>query len=231
MAEQKGIGSKLLGLFVEKDGGGESPDTPEPTGEQSAADLVAELANQTAPGGPKPSKGAAHPAPHEPAPLPPPPNLKLDKMTAPSTGDKVDFDQIFKDGGLDPSDLDRVKKAEELLKGLPEGTPHEVKKQIVEATLKAIGFEVAKIVQAASTQLRALDVFVKANTDLTTKASADAEAQIRQFNEKIAALRSDIEKRNAQLTARTTAATRRKGEVQRVLDFFGQPPPAAAPKA
>ena len=220
MAEQKGIGSKLLGLFVEKDGGAEASEAPEPTEEKSAADLVAELASQTAPGGQK----------HPPAEVAPPvPNLKVDKMTAPSTGDKVDFDQIFKDGGLDPADLDRVKKAEELLKGLPEGTPQEVKKQIVEATLRAIGFEVSKIVQAASTQLRALEVFVKANTDLTLKAITDADAQIRQFNDKIAALRVDIDRRNAQLTARASAATVRKSEVQRVLDFFGQPK-SAAPK-
>jgi hypothetical protein len=222
MAEQKGIGSKLLGLFVEKEGDG-SEETPEPTGEKSAADLVAELANQTAPGGPRP-KGMAGAAPMPD--LAPPPNLKLDKITA-NTGDKVDFDQIFRDGGLDPADLDRVKKAEELLKGLPEGTPHEVKKQIVEATLRAIGFEVVKIIQAASTQLRALDVFVKANTDLTAKAITDADTQIKQLNEKITALRSDIEKRSSQLAARTSAATARKGDVQKVLDFFGQPPPPA----
>lgn len=223
MAEQKGIGSKLLGLFVEKDGGAETAEAPEPTGEKSAADLVAELANQTGPGGPRKPGGLP------PREVAPPPNLKLDKMTAPSPdGGKVDFDQIFRDGGLDPADLDRVKKAEELLKGLPEGTPHELKKQIVEASLKAFGIDQAKIIQAASVQLRALDVFVKANTDLTAKAITDAEVQIRQLNEKIAAMRADIDKRNAQLTQRATAATARKGEVQRVVDFFGQPP--AAPK-
>jgi hypothetical protein len=216
MAEQKGIGSKLLGLFVEKEGGAEEAAEPV-SGEKSAADLVAELANQTAPGGPRKTPEA------------PVPNLKVDKMTA-STGDKVDFDQIFKEGGLDPAELDRVKKAEDLLKGLPEATPHEVKKQIVEASLRAFGFEVVKIIQAASTQQRALDVFVKANSELTAKAITDAEAQIKQLNEKIAGLRSDIEKRTAQLSARTTAATARKSEVQRVLDFFGQPtPPAVKP--
>lgn len=229
MAEQKGIGSKLLGLFVEKQGDGEDGEEREApeaeAGEKSAADLVAELANQTNPAGRKQAPG------HETAaPLPPPPNLKLDKMTAPSAVDaKVDFDQIFKEGGLDPAELDRVKKAEDLLKGLPEATPHDVKKQIVEASLRAFGFEVSKIIQAASTQLRALDVFVKANTDLTAKAITDADVQIKQLNDKIAGLRAEIEKRTAQLSQRTTAATARKGEVQRVLDFFGQPP-AAAPK-
>src|SRR3954468_22089315 len=170
MAEQKGIGKKLLGLFVEKEGGEEQ--APEGTGEKSAAELVAELANQSAPGGPR-----AHAAPEAP-----PPNLKMDRLTA-ASGEQVDFDQIFQDGGLDPAELDRVKKAEDLLKGLPEATPHEVKKQIVEASLKAFGFEVVKIIQAASTQLRALDVFVKANTDLTVKSITDAEAQIKQLNE------------------------------------------------
>lgn len=221
MADQKGIGSKLLGLFVETDGAaGEAEIAPGEAGEKTAAELVAELANQTASGAVRrPSIDA-----------PPPPALKLEKITSPSADGKVDFDQIFKEGGLDPAELDRVKKAEDLLKGLPTTTPHKIKKQIIKTSLRAFGFEVVKIIQAASTQLRALDVFVKANTDLTLKAITDAESQIQQHNEKIAALRSEIEKKNAQLTQRTGAATDRKVEVQRVLDFFGQPPPPAAPK-
>ena len=216
MAEQKGIGSKLLGLFVEKDGGGAEEGAPVVAGEKSAAELVAELANQTAPGG-------------EAAP---PPKLKTDKLTAPSAaGEKVNFDQIFTEGGLDPLELDRVKKAEELLRDLPSDTPHATKKKIVEATLRTIGFEVVKIIQAANNQQRALDFYVKVNNDQTAKALSDAETQIKQFTEKIAALKAEIEKRTSQLSQRTAAAAARKAEVQLVLDFFGQPPPPpAAPK-
>src|SRR5687768_5555024 len=115
MAEPKGIGKKLLGLFVEDPDAKPEDEAPplDETGEKSAADLVAELANSTAPAGAR-------------APAPPPSNLKLDKMTAPVAGAKINFDEIFTQGGLDPAGLERVNKAETLLKGLPEATPHDI---------------------------------------------------------------------------------------------------------
>src|SRR4051812_12879983 len=143
MAEnEKGLGSKIKGLFFETDG--ESEQAPEGADPKSAADLVAELAKQSGP--PKPAE-------------PPPPNLNTQKMTS-GVGAPADFDTIFKDAGMDVAELDRVKKAEELLKGLPEATPQDVKRQIVEASLKAFGFELDKIVGAANNQKRALDTYV-----------------------------------------------------------------------
>lgn len=216
MAEPKGIGKKLLGLFVEDpDAKPEEEGSTGDGGEKSAADLVAELANATAP------EGAASRAPS----APPPSNLKLDKMTAPVAGAKINFDEIFTQGGLDPAGLERVTKAETLLKGLPEATPHDIKKQIVEASLKAFGIDVVTIIQATTTQLQALDTFVRINSEQTAKGISGAEEQIKQLNEKIAALRADIEKRTAQLSSTTNAATARKSEVQRVLDFFGASTP------
>ncbi len=209
MAEQKGFGKKLFGLFVESDGTS-APEAPAAEeGEKSAADLVAELANATAPEGA--ARGAG----------PPPPNLKLDKMAAPPAGTKINFDDIFTQGGLDPAQLERVTKAETLLKGLPDATPVEIKRQIVEASLRAFGIDPVTIIQATTVQLQALDMFVKINSEQTAKGITGAEEQIKQLNEKIAALRADIDKRTGQLAATTNAATARKSEVQRVLDFFG----------
>src|SRR5262245_55572615 len=106
---EKGFGSKLIGLFVESKDSEEAPE-----GNKSAADLVAELAAQS---------GAQPVKPGEAPPPPPmPSNLKTDKMAA-APGAPTDFDAIFKDAGMDVAELDRVKKAEELLKGLPESTP------------------------------------------------------------------------------------------------------------
>lgn len=226
MAEQKGLGSKLIGLFVETEGNSEGE---APTGDKSAADLIAEIAGQTAPPGQAvpPGLAAKRPVPGAPAkPAEPlPPGLKLDKVAPPTSG-TIDFEAIFKEAGMDAAELDRVKKAEDLLKSLPESTPLAVKKQIVEASLKAFGFEIEKIVQAAQNQKRALDAYVKVNESATTKGIQDAEAQIRSLNEKIAALRSDIEKRTAGLSSVTAAAQTRKADVQKVLDFFqGVPPP------
>lgn len=216
--EPKGIGSKFLGLFVETEKKeGEAP--PDDSG-KSPADLVAELAAQS--GATKPGAAPARGTPAA-APLP---NMKLD--AAPAAGAPTDFDAIFRGAGMDGAELDRVKKAEELLKSLPESTPTNIKKQIVEASLKAFGFEVDKIVAAAQNQKRAVDAYVKVNESSTAKAIQDAEAQIKSYNEKIAALRNDIEKRTANLATLTNAAAERKAQVQKVLDFFHAPAPPAA---
>ncbi len=220
MAEQKGLGSKFLGLFVEKEGKPlEAPEAEAQEGEKSAADLVAELAGQTAP---KPGKPAAS---HPPAatPEPPPTNLKTEKLAtgAPPT----DFDTIFKDAGMDVGELDRVKKAEELLKTLPADAPVSMKRQIVEATLRTMGFEVAKIVQAANNQKRALDTYVKVNEGAAQKGTTEAQNQIRQLDEKIIALKVEIDKRAQTLQQVRAAADARKAEVQKVLEFFAQPEP------
>ena len=197
MAEQKGLGSKLLGIFVEP----QADLDEQPSAEKSPAQIVAELASQ--------SKAGAQG-----------PGLRLDKVAPPQPGAAIDFDALFREAGMDAGELDRVKKAEELLKGLPEGTPQPVKKQIVEASLKAFGFEIEKIVLAAQNQRRALDAYVKVNETATAKALADAEAQIRAYNEKIAALRAEVERRNVQLGTIGAAALARKAQIQKVLEFF-----------
>jgi hypothetical protein len=206
MTEPKNLGSKLLGLFVETDG-------EKPAEEKSPADIVNELAAESVG---KPSAAGTEPVP----------GLKLDRVPsgpAPSTH----FEAIFRDAGMDANELDRVKKAEELLKSLPESTPQTVKKQIVEASLKAFGFEVEKIVLAAQNQKRALDAYVKVNETATAKAIQDAEAQIRTLTEKIANLRADIEKRTGGLSQLASAAQTRKADVQKVIDFFQAPPSGA----
>ncbi len=214
MAE-KGIGSKLLGIFVETSEKSEAnpPSSSDPEA-KSPAEIVAELAQATA------SSGGSAPAGGAPA------AGALEQAIA-GAAEPTDFDAIFKDAGMDAAELDRVKKAEELLKALPEETPLQVKRQIVEASLKAFGFEVAKILGAAQTQQKALDTYVRVNEGGTAKAIEQAQAQIASLNNQIASLRADIEKRTAALASVAGAAKARKQQVQRVLDFFGASAPAA----
>lgn len=230
MPEEKGLGSKLLGLFVESKDATPAEGTAAVEagdGEKSAADIVAELAGQSAP-----KKGAPAQAGH-PASAPPPPRPPLAAIPAPTgpvTPAQVDFDAVFKTAGMDTSDLDRVRKAEELLKGLPEATPVEIKRQIVEASLKAFGFDVAKIIGAAQNQLKALDTYVRLNEQQTAKGITDAQTQIAQLEDKVISLRADITKRTEQLASVAAAADGRKGQVHRVLEFFNAPAaPAAKP--
>lgn len=217
MAEPKGLGAKILGAFITT---GDEEQEAKPEGEKSAADLVAELAQgagvppkAAAPAGPSPAEAAAF------------------AKTAPAPGGAIDFDSVFKDAGLDSAELDRVRKAEELLKGLPAGIGKDVQRQIVETSLKAFGFEVGKIVAAAQMQLKALDTYVRVHENATAKAVADAEAQVAQLQEKIAAVKKDLEKRQAALASTTNAAQARKGQVNQVLDFFAAPQAPKPPPA
>jgi hypothetical protein len=220
---EKGIGSKFLGLFVETEGAAsDAAEAPPTTRAQSPADLVADLARSS--GGPAriSSQAVSHPAP--PSPLEH--KLQAAAAAAPTHSGPLDFDGIFRSAGMDPGELDRVKKAEDLLKSLPEATPVAVKKQIVEASLKAFGFEIDKILLAANNQKRALDAYVKVNETGTAKGIEDAQKQIEAFTAKIAALRADIEKRTQTLSSVSESAQGRKADVQKVIDFF-QTPPAA----
>jgi chromosome segregation ATPase len=142
---------------------------------------------------------------------------------APSSSGVADFGEIFREAGMDPSELDRVTKAEDLLRQLPSTIGYAEKRAIVEASLKAFGFEIEKIVGAAQNQRRALDAYVKVNETATAKAITDAEAQIKAFDQKIASLRAEIEKRTAALASLARQAQARKAEVDKVLEFFQGP--------
>ncbi len=231
MPDEKGLGSKILGVFFESDDEkAKSPATRETDAdesgspEKSAADIVAELAQQSGKGPASPAASARVAAPPMARPGP-----SSGGPAAPAAN--VDFDTVFKNAGMDVGELDRVRKAEDLLKGLPEATPHDVKKQIVEASLKAFGFEVSKIGLAAQNQLKAIETFIKVNEQQTAKAISDAGTKISQLEEQIINLRVDIDKRTANLAGVASAADVRRSQVQKVLEFFNLPPPPAAPKA
>lgn len=216
MPEEKGLGSKLLGLFVEvKDDAPaeEGAAGPPSDSEKSPADIVAELAAGAAP---------TRSAPVRSEPLRPmqPPSAGATGTVAPA---QVDFDAVFRSAGLDSNDLDRVRKAEELLRSLPESTPLQIKRQIVEASLKAFGFDIAKIVGAAQQQLKALDTWLRLNEQQTAKGISDAQVNIAQLEDKVISLRADINKRTEQLGAMSAAADQRRGQVHQVLEFFNIP--------
>lgn len=224
MPDDKSLGKRILGLFVEAV---DETKTPTPAGDPaSAADEIAALARQTAPGAVEAAAQPAAPPPAQAAskPLPVP--------TAGVTPAKIDFDAVFKNAGIDPGALDRVRKAEELLKTLPSSASDDVKRQIVEAALKAFGFEIAKIVEAVETQTKALDTYVKVNEQQTAKSISDAQAQIAKLEDQVITLRADIDKRTTSLASLAAAADVRRRQIAKVLEFFRTPAaPAGSPPA
>jgi hypothetical protein len=223
MSEQKGIGSRLLGIFVETDDRKKEEEAlPADSDGKSAADLVAELAA---------GAGARRVAAPTPEPAVPFPEVSAGKLPASVPAAPADFAAIFRELGMDAAELDRVRKAEDLLKSLPEATPLAVKKQIVEASLKAFGFDLDKIILAAQNQRRALDTYVKVKETATAKAVQEAEAQVRTLNEKIAALRADIEERTQGLTQLTNSAQAAAQTGDLPCTLAGAPPAGRTPRS
>jgi hypothetical protein len=137
----------------------------------------------------------------------------------------VDFGAIFREAGMDPAELDRVSKAEDLLGKLPATIGQAEKRVIVEASLKAFGFEIDKIVSAAQNQKRALDAYVKVNETAAAKANQEAEARSSRSTA-IAQLRG-WEKRGAGPSQLTARAQGRKAPGQEGAGLLPAPEPRA----
>lgn len=227
MPDDKSLGKRILGLFVEVDGDQPAPKAEDEVEGDSPADELARLARQTTAATKAPAPATSSPATAKPAttsaPLPMP-----STPVAPAT---IDFDAVFKNAGVDPQALDRVRKAESLLQTLPDGASEELKLQIVEASLKAFGFEVTKIVEAVDLQLDALKTYVRVNEQQTAKAVADAQAQIARLDDQIITLKADIDRRTTALAALASAAEVRRQQVSKVADFFHAPAPSGSAAA
>ena len=197
MDEKKSWGSTVLGWFVvREDGAVESPATPDT--------LDAYAAAADAPVAPP------QPAVEFVAPLPAAP------------GGRVDFPAVFAAAGVDADEQGRMEKAAGLLRSLPEGTDPTVKKQIVEASLKAFGVEIDKIIEAGVQEIQALEGYIQSGSGDTQTLLQESQDRIAQFEAEIRRIRQVMEERVAEQNGVVRACNERKLDIQRVLEFFGQ---------
>ena len=159
--------------------------------------------------------------PDEPPPaVSDPPAFVKEPPAAP--GGRVDFTAVYEAAGVEREEQARVTKAAELLAALPAGTDAPVKKQIVEASLKAFGVPIEKIIEGAVQEIQALEAYIRAGAADTQKVHEDSEKRIAQFTEEIRSIRTVMESRAAEQQAVVAACNEKKLEVQKVLEFFGQ---------
>jgi hypothetical protein len=164
---------------------------------------------------------APAPSPDEAAPpAPEPPAFVTEPPAAP--GGRVDFPKVYLAAGVDAEEQGRVAKAAELLGALPAGTDAAVKKQIVEASLKAFGVPVDKIIEGAVQEIQALEAYIRVGAADTTKVHEESEKRITQFEEEIRRIKSVMEGRTAEQLAVVQACNEKKLGIQKVLEFFGQ---------
>jgi hypothetical protein len=202
MSEKKGWGTTVLGWFVVKDEAEPQGDgDPGPESEAAAAE---------APAGDAGTDAAS------------PQAVTFVKDLPPAPGGNVDFDAVFAAAGIDDDERSRIGKARDLLAALPEGTDPAVKKQIVEASLKAFGVPIDKIIEAGVEEIQALEGYIRAGAADTQKLLEESNVRMAQYEEEIRRIRKVMEERTTEQGAVTAACNRKKLEVQRVLEFFGQ---------
>lgn len=214
MSEEKGWGKTVLGWFVVREEGEDKPARPAaaPTKPVDDTDaLLAKYADEPEPAAPSAATNRAIPSP------PPPPTA-----SGPITPVAVDFPEVFVAAGVDASEQDRVQKALDLLNTLPTDTPTAVKKQIVEASLRAFGFPIESIIEAGVAEIEALDAFIGIGQDTTQKVLADSTARIEQLQAEIIDLRALMETRLKEQEGQRHTCNTKKLEIQKVLEFFGR---------
>lgn len=197
MADKKGFGSTVLGWFVVREG------EEQPKQDQSAEDLIAKYAND---------------APPPPAP----PEVKLTgELPKPKDG-QVDFAAVFRAAGLSDDEQGRIDKAMSLLKTLPAETPKEVKKQIVEASLKAFGVPIDEIIECGAQEIQALEVYIQSGQRDTQGLLAESQKRTSELEAEIARIKKVMEEQVAAQYALQQSCNQQKLKVQEVLEFFGQ---------
>ncbi len=198
MTEKKSWGSTVLGWFVEREEG---------SGDGSPA-----LA---------PDAGAAA-AKELPAAAAPVVELKGDVPLPAEAGNAVEFTAIYHAAGLNDEEQARVDKALTLLQTLPAETPKEVKRQIVDASLKAFGYPVEQIIEAGVAEIQALHALIEFSQRDTQKAMGESNSRIETLNREIAEIKAAMERKASAHQALTSQCNQQKLRVQEVLEFFGQ---------
>src|SRR6185436_11640022 len=107
----------------------------------------------------------------------------------------VDFPAVYEAAGIDQEEQSRFKKAADLLAALPAGTDASVKKQIVEASLKAFGVPIEKIIEAGVQEIQALEGYIRAGAADTQKVHEESAQRIAAYEEEIRRMKSVVDQR------------------------------------
>ena len=137
-------------------------------------------------------------------------------------GGQVDFEGVFDAAGIDRDERARVTRAGDLLASLPADTPVVARKQIVEASLKAFGVPIDKIIETGVEEIQALEAYIRGGAVDTQKLLEESTRRIQQYEDEIKNVRRVMDQRVQEQQAAAAACNARKLDVQRVLEFFGQ---------
>ena len=202
---KKALGKTVLGWFVVQD-------EEEQQDEQASPEEVVQ-------------KYAKRPAPPPPAETAPP-SIRLrgdvPQVAAGSALDARVFAKVFQAAGIKDEEHERVEKTLSLLHSLPTETPKDVRKQIVEASLKAFGVPVDSIIETAAEELQALEAFIQHGERHTQNVLAEANAQVEKLAAQITEVKKLMELQVKTQQGLVRSTNENKLRVQSVLEFFGE---------
>ena len=164
------------------------------------------------------------PAPGEapPAPEPPAAQVAFEGGAPAAPGGRVDFDAVFNAAGIGGTERDLFAKAAGLLATLPDGTEPATRKKIVEASLKAFGIPIDRIIETGAHQVQTLEAYRQEQAVKTRGVAEESQKLIADYEAKIRDVRALLERRIAEQGTVQTSCNGRKLEIQKVLEFFGQ---------
>ena len=208
----------MLGWFVVREEEGQAP---EETTDELIEKYEKKAAAAPAPRG-RPSAPAASAAPPPPAAPAVKLNAAVPKIVAGSTPTASVFAQVYRSAEIDDEEQERVEKALTLLQSLPTETPKEIRKQIVEASMKAFGIPIDQIIETGAQEIQALDAFIKHGEAQTQSVLSDARARLIKLDAEIAEIKKLMELQVGTQESLARATNEQKLRVQTVLEFFGQ---------
>ena len=202
VGDKKGLGETVLGWFVvrEEDEEDESPEK-----------IIAKYGKKLPP---------------EPRDVKAPPSVALQGevpvLPAGAAPDTRVFGQVFKAAQIAEEAQQRVDKALSLLQSLPTETPKDVRKQIVEASLKAFSIPLDQIIETAAEEIQALEAYIQHGQRHTEAVLSDASQQIVRLEAQIGEIKKLMELQARTQAGLVRASNEQKLRIQAVLEFFGQ---------
>ena len=168
--------------------------------------------------------GATAPEPGEdpaPPPQPEPVPVTFEGGAPAAPSGRVDFDAVFEAAGVGGAERDLFAKAAGLLGSLPDAD-RETRKKIVEASLKAFGIPIDRIIETGAHQIQTLEAYLQEQAVRTKGVAEESQKLIADYEAKIRDVRALLERRITEQGSVQTSCNGKKLEVQKVLEFFGQ---------